>query len=576
MLGMPGAVRVILEPNDDQLDQVSSLLVKLEEKGAGQSLVSEAPQPAVLTFSLVSVRQIRPPTDSEELPLATLSGQISTSTGSPVFVPSGDLVSLVPPDRQPSPPVQLALDLDAGSFGSNRSLALPLPQPSDGAKTFEIRALLEVGGAVESPPEANDLFDFNPFADIEIQLPKIVKLSFTSAHNNMLDNNADLLPTGNPVSRIHWVFGKPSKPASHTMDQRVKVDIELELHPFNADEQDCLIEGTTNGGTLSFELTKKLGGGKHALSLSSKQNLPKELKRLDGDIEWSVTVKGKKMDAGKSFGHKIYLSFNTPKNTDFNRDQGITEFRIASAMRHVLNTGSVDPHEIIKKMMKNDFPEYTIDKNPSVDADLDHPKYFNDKGGAWRVLDHLSAAAECQAIVRVVQAILAILGIEGEAEHVKVSIDAREGFAFEEPGGIAPGEGGRGLQGESLTVKTKSGPKQVFPFLIPDDPATVPNVFLAGTVPSLNFFEACLKFTTDKGPNAKIKYYPGGTGGAVMDNPREVIGVFKAVIFCSKVFESADGKVLRLKIERMFTDIPRDPDNTPPDPPLFKESELAN
>src|SRR5688572_16630976 len=196
---MPGAVRVILEPNEDALDQVSSLLVKLEQKGAGVSLVSEAAQPAVLTLSLVSVRQIRPPTDSEELPLATLSGEISTSTGSPVFVPSGELVSLIPPDLRPDPPVQLALTLDAGSFGAARSLALLLPKQPDGARTFEIRALLEVGGAVESPPEANDLFDFNPFADIEIKLPKIVSLAFASAHNNMLDNNADLLPTGNPI-----------------------------------------------------------------------------------------------------------------------------------------------------------------------------------------------------------------------------------------------------------------------------------------------------------------------------------------------------------------------------------------
>lgn len=43
---------------------------------------------------------------------------------------------------------------------------------------------------------------------------------------------------------------------------------------------------------------------------------------------------------------------------------------------------------------------------------------------------------------------LAILAIEGQAEHVKVSIHPKEGFAFEEPDGIAPGEGGRGLQGE--------------------------------------------------------------------------------------------------------------------------------
>lgn len=574
---MPGAVRVILEPNEAALDQVSSLLVKLEQKGAGVSLVSEAAQPAVLTLSLVTVRQIRPPTDSEELPLATLSGEISTSTGSPVFVPSGELVSLIPSDLQPDPPVQLALGLDAGSFGAARSLALPLPKPREGARTFEIRALLEVGGAVESPPEANDLFDFNPFADVEIKLPKIVSLSFVSAHNNLLDNNSDLLPAGNPVSRIQWVFGKASKPISHTMAQQIKVDIELELHPFNADEQECLIEGATSGGTLTFELKQKLGGGKHALSLTSKEKLPKELKRLDGDIEWSVTVKGKKMDAGKSFGHKIYLTFGTPANTDFDKDRGITEFRIATAMRHVVNTGAVDPHEIIKKMMKNDFPVYTIDKDPSVEANLDHPKYFNDKGGAWRVLDHLSAAAECQAIVRVVQAMLAILGIEGRAEHVKVSIHPREGFAFEEPGGINPGEGGRGLQGESLRLKTSSGIKQVFPFLIPDDPASVPNVFLAGSpVPSLNFFEACLKFSTGSGPSAIIKYYPGGTGGAVMNDPREVIGVFKAVIYCSKVSESADGTVLRLKIERSFTDIPRDPDKDPPDPPLFQESELAN
>lgn len=563
--------------NTSSLERVSSMRVRLERHGRGTSLVTEAPQPAVLTFSLVSISRVRPPAETSEQPLATLAGQISAESGVPTFVPTGELVSLVPPATESTPPSQLVFEFDERSFGNQQNQLVRLPPPEPGVRRFEVRVGLEVSGSSESAPEVNDLFDFNPFRDVEITLPKIVSLGFTSAHNNMLDNNKDLLRSGSPVSLIHWKFGKASQPASHTMGKKVSVNIELELHPFNADETDCEIEGKSATGSLEFSLKQKLGGGKHQLSLTSAAELAKALQRLEGDIQWTVRAHGRTMDAGASFGHRIYVTFGTPTDVDFNQDQGITEFRIATALRFIAKTGKTDPHAIVQALMANDFPEYAIQPDRAVDAALKHPTYFNDQGGAWRILENLNARAECQAIVRVVQAMIQMVGMSGRAEHVKVSIERVEGFAFEEPGGIKPEEGGHGLRDQSVFVKVNGVKTELFPFLVPDEPSTIPLEFSpSDPVPSLNFFESCLKFSTGTAPNQLTKYYAGGTGGAALNNPAEVIGVFKAAIYCKKAFESPDGKTLRLRRVRVFTDIPRDPDKSPPDPPLFSPSELAD
>lgn len=516
--------------------------MRLFSNGAGLSLATDSPQAAELSFSLASVTRVRPPGERTQQPLGSVAGQLSVVNGQPRFEVTGDVVSLVPPDEAASR--QLLLELDSGSFPGGQPLLLALPKPASGVRTLEVSVDLKIGGALEGGAGANDLFDFGGIFGVDIVEPKVVELIFNSDHGVMLDNNTDLLAKGNPISGIEWKFGQPSKPISHTKNKKVDIDVELEIHPFNADETDCTLEGKAEFGPLDFRLVQKLKGGKHTLKLSSTQALPDRIDKLQGKIVWTLTTPKKSFSAGDTFGHTIYLTFSTPVSL-LGREAGITERRVAKSVEFVKKNGESDPHKVIQKLMQNDFPEYEVNPNPALDSKLNHPKYFNDIGGAWRILENLSARAECQAIVRIVRAMISQLGMEGTAVMVLGTVDADTGLEFEED------ENGTGLEFETRTFNGKT----VHPFLVAEDPGRVGRVFVIGDPgsPTLNFFEACVKFTQ----GGVTKYYPGGTNGSSSDDIVQVVrGSFQggALIWLSDAggLQNADGKTTgKAKLERI-------------------------
>lgn len=540
---MPGSVRVILEPlpSGDTLRNVSTARMRLFNNGPGVSLATESPQPAELSFSLASITRVRPPGERTAQPLATVSGQLSVVNGRPRFEVAGDVVSLVPPDQAADR--QLQLELDSESFPAGQPLLLALPQPAEGVKTLEMSVDLKVGGALEGGAVANDLFDFGDIFGVSIIEPKIVSLIFRSDHGVMKDNNTDLLNTGSPIPGIEWKFGQPSKPISHTKNRKVDIEIDLEVHPFNADETDCTLEGKADFAPLDFKLVQKLKGGKHTLSLTSTQALPDRIDKLQGKIKWTLTTPKKTFSAGDTFGHTIYLTFGTPVSIA-GREAGITERRVATSVEFIKKNGATAPHKVVEALMKNDFPAYTVDVDATLDPTLKHPKYFNDVGGAWRILENLAAAAECQAIVRVVKAMIAQVGMDGTAVMVLATVKPDTGDPIEQP------ESGTGLAGKETVVSGKT----LFPFLVPEEPGKVGRTFVIGArdSPVLNFFEACLKFTE----GGLTKLYPGGTEGESKDTIPEVIEFsFTALILVSDAggFTTADGKTAGIaRLERVI------------------------
>lgn len=528
---------------EGSLQEVTQAKVKLSSRGAGSTLATASPRPAELAFVLVSIKGVRLGLASAPQPVATLRGQlrIDPETEQPIFDTVGNnLLTNVELTDEPDQN-RLALTLDAASFGAERSFTLPLPPQTDDVDKLELRVELRIGGATESSFELNDFFD-GFFRKVEIIEPKVVALTFVSDHQGLLDNDADLTGKGAPIGQPEWRFGQSSRPILHTKNTPVRVTIELEIHPANADPVDCVVEGVSKGGLppLTFRLEQRLRGGKTTLSLSSAEALPDDLQRLSGKIEWSVTVPKKgKLKAGDSFGHVIYLTLGKPEDPP-GLEAGITRRRVERAQRLVKDTGTLDPHQVIKRLMTNVFPNYTIDPDPRVPEKLKHPTYFNgSEGGAWRILEHLESAAECQAIVRVVGGIGKVLGMPGLYEAVTATVDADTGLEFEDPTG-------RGLRDETRTLNGRT----VFPFLVPEEPGQVGRVFEIGAPgsPNLNFFEACLRFTHD----GKTKLYPGGMSGADFDDVVQVIGAaFTALIWVSDVPPATPNGRPRARLERI-------------------------
>lgn len=543
-------------------DDVTRASVRLVSNGAGTSLAGVAPQRAKLAFSLAKITQSRPGASPSTEPLATLDGllRLDGSAQRPVFDASeSELVSLVSsPLSAAGNQRSLVLELDPVSFGTARSLTVPLPEVSDDIRKLELRVDLNINGALESPAELNDILD-SFFTKVEINETKIVSLKFESDHQVLLDNDADFSKNGKPIGAPEWKFGKPSRPIAHTKARKVDVEIELEVFPLNADAFDCTVVGEAifePKTTLTFRLNQRLKGGKFTLKLSSAEALPNQISTLKGVIRWTVEApkaKKTKFDSGDSFGHRIFLTFGQPADPP-DREAGITTKRMSSAVDLVAATGSLDPHTVIGSLMAQNFPEYTINKNKQVDPDgkLNHPKFFNDTGGAWRILENLNAAAECQAIVRCVRAIASVLGMPGTFEFILATVDADSGLPFEEDGAT-----GRGLTDERRPVNGRVGQ----PFLTPEPPLPIGTVFEIGakSSPDLNFFEACLRFTQ----GGKSKLYPGGLG----DQPQSFDDVdavvrfsFRSLILVSDVPPLVkDGKP-RARMERVIqTYLPRAP-----------------
>jgi hypothetical protein len=297
------------------------------------------------------------------------------------------------------------------------------------------------------------------------------------------------------------------------------------------------VVGKATFGGIEFRLRLDLKGGTERIRLTSTAALPDKIDKLSGNIDWTVDTQSSVgiLSAGSSFGHTIYSTFGPPKDPP-RLEAGITQKRVETAVNLVKATGTLVPDDIIQSIMHNVFPQYTVTADPALQA-LDHPKYFNSVGGAWRLAEHIAETGECQAIVRFVRACMLVLGAPGTFKVAIVFGDPDSGDALEDD----QEQGGLGLTKVTRTWKGK----EVFPALLAADPGPVGTVFQIGGNLSINWYEACLKFSDVK----PARYYPGGTGGAVFqDNIDAVIKVFTVLIWYS--FATPDQQ--RARVERII------------------------
>jgi len=365
---------------------------------------------------------------------------------------------------------------------------------------------------------------------------KVVKLVIHSDHHVIKDNETGWSNSGSLYAKPEFTYGKRSAPASHTKGQYLSTSIDFEVWPPEAPQLDCVIEGTTKWG-VTLKGSAKLKGGTQTVSMAAQ--LPDSVKKLAGDIRFTVDngVDGVQA-ADASWGHSIYLTFDTPVDRVGTDEAGITDKRMSTAVRLVSNTGWDDPHGIVDGLMGL-VPGYTLTKNPSVPAHWGHPEYFNSGGGAWALAEYLDKRAECQAICRFVMAVLKHVGCPGEGKVVVVwsDPDIDDGRTAQVADWPAGGLNGKtkivnGVEWNAYLLDRHAVAGQVFQTKDPD----VPNYM------GCNNFEACLLFEH----GGEKKYYGGGAG--VYASPEQVVTAFHSLCWVSN-FQDPDSRRPMVKIE---------------------------
>jgi hypothetical protein len=298
-------------------------------------------------------------------------------------------------------------------------------------------------------------------------------------------------------------------------------------------------------GEVWFEAPVRIAGGSRITARAlARRKLEGKVRSATLAIDWRAELAGQIYDAGRTGPHAIHQTFGAPNESSAEQEDGATLLRMRHAIELVARARGQRPHEVVASLMAL-FPGYTLMPDPAVPKELDHPAYFNDRGGAWPMADHIAARAECQAIVRFVRAILRQTGCPGETSAVVVWSDP------EIDGGATALEREIGMGG-GLATRNKRGPSGgTWYAALVDRPLSdgdVGKVFppsharLPDGRRSLGFnnFEACLRFRD----GGVCKYYGGGAG--VYGSPQEVLRCFHALCWMSPARTGGEwGEALR-------------------------------
>ncbi|MDI1480950.1 hypothetical protein [Polyangium sp. y55x31] len=321
-------------------------------------------------------------------------------------------------------------------------------------------------------------------------------------------------PEWTPTSRV---------PVSHTLGEKVR--LELTFDAGAALPGPVTLNGEGPEG-IQFRQTLPISPGTSSITLVSENPLARKLDDLSFDVRWSASEAALVAPAVTSI--PMFVTMGPPRSTPTApyEEDGATPRRVAKAVEWAKQANSLDPHAIVESFLRR-FPYYALLPSPDVPAEYDHPRYFNDVGGAWPMVDYVAASGECQAIVRLVRGMLAQIGAPGEARILVVWADPDQGNG-EKPLVADWEEDPRA--GLSKTIQV--GDKRLSAALV-DGPVVEGNTYPPshtrlpdGKVsPGLNRYEACLEFSY----GGITRYYCGGVG--VLSSRHDILKVFWGLVW---------------------------------------------
>jgi len=321
---------------------------------------------------------------------------------------------------------------------------------------------------------------------------KLNSLSFLSDHGSMKHNDGSWDDSGKTITNPEWQAGpKPHHfPISQTKGTALQVEAELDVAPATMPATSAKLSGQGILPALSFEGSGSIAGGPgQKITMTAKGSLPDFMTRFSGEnIVWHLEMGGTSRVIEVSFGHEIMVTHGTPRN-------GVTTRRVRKGIELAEGFGN-KPHDIVSGQMDR-FPVYEPGK-----------AYL---GNIWPLADDIAGGAECQAIVRFVEAVNDAVGLPGKARGITVyaAPDAPDTPIV----GNLTQLGGPGMQRYAARWFRGDG------FL---------EAFLFDGADKANNYEAALEFEH----GAKL-FYPGGTGGTGVKTTKDVLHSFARMAWSS-------------------------------------------
>jgi len=310
-------------------------------------------------------------------------------------------------------------------------------------------------------------------------------IQFASDHGLMKDNQTNWSGSGELYPEPEWQSADQnggSAPISHTKGETIQAKVVLDVSLDSVSGELVTLKGDGSESFLSFQTSETLGNGDtQEFAVTSQGKLPDRIDAyMNQSIVWSAEVGKEKRFVGVSTDHSVFATYDTPRDD-------VTHKRMATATRLTKGFGN-KPHDIVSGQMSR-FPQYNLDKaftNP------------------WYVADDIKEAADCQTIVRFVDAVNDQIGLPGKSRGITVYAKPASP-TVPEHSSLTP-EGGLGMHN------------------LPEQPGTGYRPGLFDPDGNYNNYEAALEF--DFGGK---KFYPGGVDppGVGLKAMKEVLYVFE-------------------------------------------------
>lgn len=225
-----------------------------------------------------------------------------------------------------------------------------------------------------------------------------------------------------------------SHPISHTKNQNVHIDIEIEFTVTPDGETATLTEvkGKCPFPHLTFEksISQTVGTERVTVTgLVSKDPLPNYVDRIEGSIDWTAEVDGEEKSIGTTGSHVVYVTLDQPfgkmgcpSNNSFQEigsDQVVTEDRLRFSVEAARITGETDEQECVDAIFTKlgDLGvNYTLDRRWLLDQNhtgvLPNPSVHH---YLWLCNTH-NGQGECHNIAAAMALACRILGVKGAFE----------------------------------------------------------------------------------------------------------------------------------------------------------------
>jgi hypothetical protein len=342
---------------------------------------------------------------------------------------------------------------------------------------------------------------------------RIEALKFKTDHALLVDNTADWTKSGAAIPKPEWTRNPVANgPITHTRNETIEADATFLCPQADADTKSATLEGAASIDALSLQSSGATSFGPHdkkTVAVKGKAPLPDFVGPMNLPITWTAKA-GEDYAAGASGPHRIYVTYAKPIVGGLVED-GVTIKRMEKTLDWVSpawSRGKHEPVDLIEAMFKH-FNGYILSldmlsasqlahlaANPSEAAALTgagFAAFHNDgKGGAWPLAEFVKYGGECQAIVRLCQAMAHQVGLPGLFEQKFLSSQPADPYKVRilDTPNIGP-----------------DGPIPGFRYALVDGEVKVGSEYGAKSGVGFNRFEAFLKYT-----NGPVTWFGGGIG----------------------------------------------------------------